>query len=106
MVEFNFSKVKDNPDNSTRSEFQPVCFPGNFQQLLEQLLLKTLTTGRMILKKQQVIGNKAKGRISKRVFQESKARQDFRKTNISYLLIPTRTCAYQGVRNVCFSEIK
>ena len=27
--------------------------------------------------------NKAKGRISKRVFQESKARQNFRKTNNS-----------------------
>ena len=30
-----------------------------------------------------MVGNKAKGRISKRVFQESKARQIFRKTNIS-----------------------
>ena len=30
------------------------------------------------------VGNKAKGRISKRVFQESKARQIFRKTNIFY----------------------
>ena len=29
-------------------------------------------------------GNKAKGRISKRVFQERKARQNFRKINISY----------------------
>ena len=28
----------------------------------------------------------------------------FRKTNISYPLIRTRTCAYQGVRNVSFSE--
>ena len=53
----------------------------------------------------QLPGNKAKGRISKRVFQESKARQNFRKTNISYLLIRTCTYAYQGVRNVCFSEI-
>ena len=50
-------------------------------------------------------GKKAKERISKRVFQESKARQNFRKTNISYPLIRTRTCAYQGVGNVCFSEI-
>ena len=48
------------------------------------------------------VGNKAKGRISKQVFQESKACQNFRKTNISYLLIRTRACAYQGVRNVCF----
>ena len=28
------------------------------------------------------VGNKAKGRISKLVFQENKARQIFRKTNI------------------------
>ena len=48
--------------------------------------------------------NKAKGRISKRVFQENKARQIFWKTNISNPLIPTRTCAYQGVRNVIFSN--
>ena len=33
------------------------------------------------------VGNKAKGRISKRVLQENKARQIFRKTNISYPLI-------------------
>ena len=33
------------------------------------------------------VGNKAKGLISKRVFQENKARQIFRKTNISYPLI-------------------
>ena len=38
----------------------------------------------------QHVGNKAKERISKRVFQESKARQNFRKTNISYPLIRTR----------------
>ena len=52
----------------------------------------------------QCVGNKAKGRISKRVFQENKARQIFRKTNISDPLVRTRTCAYQGVRNVHFSE--
>ena len=51
---------------------------------------------------QVYVGNKIKGRISKRVFHENKARQIFRKTNISYPLI--RTCAYQGVRNVRFSE--
>ena len=47
-----------------------------------------------------IAGNKAKGRISKRVFQGIKARQFFRKTNISYpltgthmyLLSPWRTC--------------
>ena len=42
--------------------------------------------------------------ISKRVFQENKARQIFLKMKISYPLMLTRTCGYQGVRNVCFSE--
>ena len=71
---------------------------------------------------------KAKARISKRLFQENKAYQIFRKmkisyplhahvrdcvsrkqstpkTNISYSLIRTRTCAYHGVRNVPFQKI-
>ena len=49
------------------------------------------------------VGNKAKRRISKRVFQENKAHQIFRKMSISYPLIPLLTCAYQGVRNARFS---
>ena len=36
------------------------------------------------------VGSKAKGQVSKRVFQENKARQILRKTNISYPLIRTR----------------
>ena len=36
------------------------------------------------------VGNKAKGQISKRVFQENKTRQFFPKTIISYPLIRTR----------------
>ena len=51
-----------------------------------------------------MVSNKAKGRISKWVFQENKAHQVFRKTNISYPLISTRMSAYQGVINVRFSE--
>ena len=50
------------------------------------------------------LGDKASGQISKRVLQENKARQILRKTNITYPLIRTRTCAYQMVRNVRFSE--
>ena len=46
------------------------------------------------------VGNKAKVRISKRLLQENKARQNFWKINISYTLTNTRTCACQGVRNV------
>ena len=52
----------------------------------------------------EFVRNKAKGQISKRVFQENKARQIFRKMNISYLLIHTRKFAYQEVRNTRFSE--
>ena len=39
--------------------------------------------------------NKAEERISKRDFQENKARRIFRKTNIFYPLM--RKCAHQGV---------
>ena len=52
---------------------------------------------------QHFVGNKAKGRISKRVFHENKAHQIFQKMNISYPVIRARTCAHQGVRNVLFS---
>ena len=47
------------------------------------------------------VGNKIKGRILKRMFQESKAHQICRKKNISHPLIHG---AYKGVRNVLFSE--
>ena len=60
----------------------------------------TLTKG----KTSQLVGNEAKGWISKRVLQEHRARQIVRKTNISSPLIRTRTWAYQGVRNVRFSR--
>ena len=49
-------------------------------------------------------GSKAKRRISKRVFQEKKAPQIFRKMDISYPLIRTPTCAYQKVRKCSFFE--
>ena len=49
-----------------------------------------------------IVGNKPKGQISKWVFEENKARQIFWKTNIPDSLICA--CAYQGVRNVRFSE--
>ena len=57
--------------------------------------------------KQLFVGHKAKGRISKRVSQESKARQSFwkNKTFLPLLLDTHSTCVYQRVRNVCFSEI-
>ena len=46
----------------------------------------------------QYVGNKAKGRISKRVFQEKKVRQISRKTNISYPLIRTRVSVRVRIR--------
>ena len=46
---------------------------------------------------------KWKERISKRRYQENK-RQIFGKTNISNPLIRILTCAYQGIRNVRFTE--
>ena len=55
--------------------------------------------------KNQIVGKKAEGRISKRVFQENKARQIFPKTNIFYPQIHTRTCAYQGVKMLVFLKI-
>ena len=48
---------------------------------------------------QDIVCNKAEWRISKRLFQENKACQIFRKTNISYPLIRTRINI-----NVSFSE--
>ena len=44
-----------------------------------------------------------KERISKRVFQENKARQIFRKTNISY---PPKKCSFFMENLVCFVFLK
>ena len=53
-----------------------------------------------------IVGNKAKRQISKRVFQENKARQTFRKTNISYPLICRgKKCSFFGKFGMlCFLE--
>ena len=44
--------------------------------------------------------NKAKGRISKRMFQESKARQNFQKANISYKYV----CVSRGKKCLSFGN--
>ena len=54
--------------------------------------------------KAQFVGNKAKGRISKLLFQENEVRKIFRKTKFFYPLIRKRRCEYQGVRNISFSK--
>ena len=53
---------------------------------VEQVMLLSTTFVKLA---SHIVGNKAKGRISKRVSQENKARQIFQKTNISYPLIRT-----------------
>ena len=56
----------------------------------------------VVTSKAKVVGNKAKGRISKRMFQENKVRQIFRKTNISYSLIP-EMFVFRKIRRALFS---
>ena len=58
------------------------------------------------LKSGNFVANKAKGQISKRVFQENIARQIFRKTKISYLCIRGKKCSFSGkFAMLCFLEI-
>ena len=58
-----------------------------------------------------IISNKANRRISKQVFQHNAELLNFPKNKMlnfpknEHFLPPIRTCAYQGVRNVRFSEI-
>ena len=46
---------------------------------------------KILCHEEHFFGSKAKGRMSKLMFQENKARKIFRKTDISYPLIRTRT---------------
>ena len=52
----------------------------------------------------KIVGNIAKRRISKRVFQETKAHQIFRKMNISYSLIRTYVCVSGGNKCLFFGR--
>ena len=58
------------------------------------ILARCEVTFQGVMEELKLVGNTAKGRISKWAFRENKARQTFRKTKISYPLICTRTCAY------------
>ena len=53
----------------------------------------------------ELVGNKAKGRISKRVFQESKERQFFRKADIFYPVIHIRGLSFSE-NLACFVFLK
>ena len=50
------------------------------------------------------VGHKAKGHISRRLFQENQVCQILRKANISYPLIRAPTFAYQGGKRCSFFE--
>ena len=52
------------------------------------------------IRSEYFVGNKVKGRISKPVLQENKVRQIFRKTNLSYPLICTRTISGSVIYSV------
>ena len=68
-----FSDKKENPDKNLIKKWKKICDRVKF------------------------VGNKVKGRISKQVFQENKARQIFRKMNISYpLIMHTYVCVSVG----------
>ena len=54
----------------------------------------------------QFVGNKVKGRISKRVFKENKARKIFRKTKISYPLIQSVPTSQNGQTHSNNSSVK
>ena len=69
---------------------------GLHEQFMSHFFLWIINSIKKLSSEVKFVGNKAKGRISKRVFQENKARQIFREANISY---PIRI-----VRNVRFSE--
>ena len=67
----------------------------------------TARTPTCLCRRKKMIRNSSssKRQISKRVLQENKPCQIFgKKTNTSYPLIRILTCAYQGVRNACFSK--
>ena len=76
---------------------------GNF--LCKKLLISKSANMEILT---HTVVNKAKGRISKRLFQENKARQILRKTNCSYPLTRTRTyvqCSFfRKFSLLCFLE--
>ena len=78
-----------------------------FSILIKREVVQFTMVVNMVKTIHQFVGNKAKGSISKRALQENKARQIFRKRNITHTTFLTTTfrmCACQRVRNVRFSE--
>ena len=92
----------DRTDYLTVTYFPETFQVGSVQVNIEYNINKHGTLRNGTVSAEEFVGNKVTGRILKREFQENKARQIFRKTYIFYPLICTRTCAYQGVKNVCF----
>ena len=80
-MSFCFSLLKIFPSKILATEFS------SYDVQVVQYQFKVNNTNRIY--SNNIIGNKEKERISKRVLQEDKARQIFRKRNICYTLILT-----------------
>ena len=80
------------------SFFCKCCRSWVWRNFSEHLFCKTSVSNYLCLSAIRLKGESQNGCF------RNKARQIFRKTNISYTLVCTRKCAYQGVRNVYFSE--
>ena len=81
----------DRTDYLSVTYFPETFQVGSVQVNIEYNINKHGTLRNGTVSAEEFVGNKVIGRISKRKFQENKARQ-----------ICTRKCAYQGVKNVCF----
>ena len=95
-VSTNFEQVNVSSENTTFIPITKQNRHGMFYSLFIKKLNSNVKNTRSILIFQrrillQYVVNKAKERVSKRVFQENKVHQISRKTNISYLPIRTST---------------
>ena len=81
------------------SFFCKCCRSWVWRNFSEHLFCKTSVSNYLCLSAIRLKGESQNGCF------RNKARQIFRKTNISYTLVCTRKCAYQGVRNVIFRKI-
>ena len=89
-----FEKIKNNA--------KKIYYQGRLK-VYQNNMRNTRKVMKKIIGKNKSLVIRQKGE-SQNGLQENKARQIFRKTNISYPLIRIRACAYQGIRNVSFSE--
>ena len=88
------------------TSFHPSIFFGSAKDFSTKILIKAFWKQRHcgVYFLLNIVGNKEKGRISKRVFQEKKARQIFRKKRIFFTPDTHAYVNIPEVRNVRFSE--